>query len=95
MLLASNVKGNPMTDQPVKNVYLTGSLGAVFIKTATPIILMMLVNGSFNLVDAYFLGAFVGAEALTAVTSMFPAFMLVTRMLLGHSSSGASVVMVR
>ena len=65
-----------MTEQPVQNVYLTGSLGAVFIKTATPIIFMMLVNGSFNLVDAYFLGAFVGAEALTAVTSMFPAFML-------------------
>ncbi len=58
------------------NMFLVGSLPSVFIKTAAPIILMMLVNGSFSLVDAYFLGEYVGAHALAAVTSVFPAFML-------------------
>ncbi|MET1254609.1 MATE family efflux transporter [Aliikangiella maris] len=65
-----------MTMAPPNNKYLSGSLSSVFLKTATPIILMMLVNGSFNLVDAYFLGIFVGADALSAVTAMFPLVML-------------------
>jgi len=56
-----------------QNAYLVGSTRQVFIKTALPIIFMMLVNGSFNLIDAYFLGVFVGAEALAAVTATFPA----------------------
>ena len=56
-----------------QNAYLVGSTRQVFIKTALPIILMMLVNGSFNLIDAYFLGVFVGAQALAAVTATFPA----------------------
>ncbi|MDG0978696.1 MAG: MATE family efflux transporter [Halieaceae bacterium] len=56
-----------------QNAYLVGSSRQVFIKTALPIILMMLVNGSFNLIDAYFLGVFVGAQALAAVTATFPA----------------------
>ena len=56
-----------------QNTYLVGSTRQVFIKTALPIIFMMLVNGSFNLIDAYFLGVFVGAEALAAVTATFPA----------------------
>lgn len=83
-----------MTDVLRKNVYLTGPLSSVFLKTATPIILMMLVNGSFNLVDAYFLGVFVGAEALTAVTAMFPAFMLIVA-LSTLVSNGFSSVMAR
>ncbi|MCG8609939.1 MAG: polysaccharide biosynthesis C-terminal domain-containing protein, partial [Pseudomonadales bacterium] len=74
------------------NVFLTGSLTKVFIKTAAPIILMMLVNGSFNLVDAYFLGFFVGADALSAVTSMFPLFMLLVALSTLVSTGFASVM---
>jgi len=76
------------------NLFLKGSLPLVFLKTAAPMILMMLVNGSFSLVDAYFLGVFVGAEALTAVTSMFPAFMLIIA-LTTLVSNGFSSVMAR
>ena len=76
------------------NTFLNGALPLVFLKTAAPIILMMLVNGSFSLVDAYFLGVFVGAEALTAVTSMFPAFMLIVA-LTTLVSNGFSSVMAR
>mgnify|MGYP001247254436 CR=1 FL=1 len=76
------------------NIFLTGSLPSVFMKTAAPIILMMLVNGSFSLVDAYFLGEYVGTQALTAVTSVFPAFMLLVA-LSSWVSAGFSSVMAR
>jgi len=72
-------------------VFLSGSLPAVFAKTAAPIILVMLVNGSFTLVDAYFLGAFVGADALTAVTLTFPLFMLILAVSTLVSSGFSSV----
>jgi len=76
------------------NMFLKGSLPSVFMKTAAPIILMMLVNGSFSLVDAYFLGEYVGAQALAAVTSVFPAFMLLVA-LSSWVSAGFSSVMAR
>lgn len=81
-----------MTDTPRNNVYLTGSLASVFLKTASPIILIMLVNGSFSLVDAYFLGIYVGADALTAVTAMFPAFMFIVALSTLVSNGFASVM---
>lgn len=76
------------------NVYLSGSLVGVFAKTAAPIIVVMLVNGMFNLVDAWFLGVYVGAEALTAVTLMFPLFMMIIAMST-IVSNGFSSVMAR
>jgi len=74
------------------NTFLVGSLPTVFLKTAAPIILIMMVNGSFSLVDAYFLGIFVGPQALTAVTSMFPAFMLIVALSTLVSNGFASIM---
>lgn len=59
------------------NPFLTGPLSVVFARTAFPIILVMVINGSFATIDAYFLGRYVGPEALTAVTLMFPIFMFI------------------
>ncbi len=59
-----------------ENAYLTRSLPKLFVTTATPIIFIMGMNGLLTVIDAYFLGEFVGAEALTAVTLMFPVYML-------------------
>lgn len=59
------------------NVYLSGSISRLFIRTASPIIMLMALNGTFTLVDAWFLGVYVGPEALAAVTLMFPLFMIV------------------
>ncbi|WP_310621369.1 MATE family efflux transporter [Flexibacterium corallicola] len=73
------------------NIFLSGSLPKLFAKTASPIILMMLVNGLFNLIDAYFLGVFVGPRELTAVTLMFPLFMLLIAFSTWVSSGFASV----
>ncbi len=58
------------------NPYLEGSVPKVFFKTAFPIILIMLVNGLYTVIDAIFVGIYAGADALTAVTLTFPIFML-------------------
>ncbi|GAA5444296.1 multidrug export protein MepA [Microbulbifer sp. NBRC 101763] len=76
------------------NIFVNGALLPVFFKTAAPIILIMLVNGSFTLLDAYFLGKYVGAEALAAVTLTFPMFMLLVA-LSSLISSGYSSVLAR
>jgi putative MATE family efflux protein len=60
----------------VDNPYTRGPLLATFLKTALPIILLTSMNGLLAVVDAIFLGVFVGADGLTAVTLMFPVSML-------------------
>ena len=74
-----------------ENIYLAGPLPALFAKTATPIIVVMGVNGLFTVVDAYFLGAYVGADALTAVTLMFPLYMLLVALSTLVSNGFASI----
>ena len=76
---------------PENNIYLEGPLPALFAKTAMPIIVVMGVNGLFTVVDAYFLGAYVGADALTAVTLMFPLYMLLVALSTLVSNGFASV----
>ncbi|WP_306258932.1 MATE family efflux transporter [Pararhizobium sp. IMCC21322] len=73
------------------NIYLSGSLPLLFAKTAMPIIVVMGVNGLFTLVDAYFLGVYVGADALTAVTLMFPLYMLLVALSTWVSSGFSSI----
>lgn len=73
------------------NIYLRGALLPLFAKTALPIVLIMLVNGLFTVVDAYFLGVYVGAEALVAVTLMFPFYMLIVALSTLVSSGFSSV----
>lgn len=58
------------------NIYLTQPMLALFAKTAAPVVLVMLVNGLFTIVDAYFLGTYVGADAVISVTLMFPLYMM-------------------
>lgn len=64
-------------DSPSHNMFTSGPLGTVFAKTALPIIFVMSMNGMVTVVDAIFLGIFVGPEALGAVTLMFPLYMLI------------------
>jgi MATE family, multidrug efflux pump len=59
-----------------QNMYLSGPILPIFAKTGLPIVLIMLVNGLFTIVDAYFLGRYVGADAVIAVTLMFPLYMM-------------------
>lgn len=62
---------------PPDNHFLSGPLGSIYARTALPIIFVMGMNGLLTVVDALFLGHYVGPEALAAVTLMFPIYMLI------------------
>ena len=51
----------------LENAYTRDSIPATFVRTALPIVILTSVNGLLTVVDAMFLGAFVGPDALTAV----------------------------
>ena len=76
------------------NTFLEGPLGLTYVKTAIPIIFVMGMNGLLTIADALFLGHYVGADALAAVTLMFPVFMLVVA-LATLVSSGMSSLLAR
>lgn len=61
---------------PKDNPFTTGPLGRIFAQTALPIVFVMSMNGLLTVVDAIFLGHYVGADALAAVTLIFPIFMM-------------------
>ncbi|HEV7308697.1 MATE family efflux transporter [Ensifer sp.] len=63
-------------DTSRQNAFLTAPLGAIFVKTALPIIFVMSINGLLTVVDAIMLGLYVGTDAVAAVTSVFPIFIL-------------------
>jgi Na+-driven multidrug efflux pump len=81
-----------MTDLSQGNAFLTGWLPGVFIKTAAPIVAITTVNGLFTVVDAYFLGAYVGPAALSAVTLIFPGLMMVVALQSLVSNGMASIL---
>ncbi|WP_174802066.1 MATE family efflux transporter [Martelella limonii] len=74
------------------NPYLSGPLVPLFMKTAAPIVLLMLVSGLYTIVDAIFLGILVGPRALAAVTLVFPIFMAVNALSTLVSSGMASIL---
>ncbi|MBB5514974.1 putative MATE family efflux protein [Rubricella aquisinus] len=76
------------------NTFIHGPLGPIYAKTALPIIFVMGMNGVLAVVDALFLGWFVGPDALAAVTLMFPLYMLVVS-LATLVSSGMSSILAR
>lgn len=81
-----------MTDLSRGNAFLTGWLPGVFIRTAAPIVAITTVNGLFAVVDAYFLGAYVGPDALSAVSLIFPGLMLMISLQSLVSNGMASIL---
>ncbi|MGJ8616759.1 MAG: MATE family efflux transporter [Sulfitobacter sp.] len=77
-----------------KNPFTQGALAPIFVKTALPIIFVMSMNGLLTVVDAMFLGRYVGADALGAVTLMFPIYMLIVA-LATLVSNGMSSILAR
>lgn len=77
---------------PVGNPFLRDPIPTTFIRTALPIVLLASVNGLLTVVDAIFLGAFVGADALAAVTLVFPVSMLMAALATMISTGMASVL---
>ena len=76
------------------NSYTQGPLGRIFLTTALPIIFVMTMNGLLTVVDAIFLGRYVGPQALAAVTLIFPLFMLIVA-LATLVSNGMSSILAR
>lgn len=76
------------------NSFTHGPIGPILLKTALPIILVMSMNGLLTVADAVFLGIYVGPDALSAVTLMFPAYMLMAA-LATLVSSGMSSLLAR
>ena len=76
------------------NSFLKGPLGPIYARTALPIIFVMGMNGLLAVTDALFLGHFAGAQALAAVTLMFPLYMLIVA-LATLVSSGMSSILAR
>ncbi len=70
------MSGQTMSATTPTNSFLNGSVRSVFIRTSLPIIAVTMINGLLIVADAMLLGAFVGAEALGAVTLVFPISML-------------------
>jgi putative MATE family efflux protein len=76
------------------NSFTHGPILPTLARTALPIILVMSMNGLLTVVDAIFLGLFAGPDALSAVTLMFPAYMLLAA-LATLVASGMSSVLAR
>lgn len=58
-----------------QNGFLTRPPARLFAENAIPMVFIMMMNGLLNVVDAIFLGHFVGAEAMAAVSIAFPFIM--------------------
>jgi Na+-driven multidrug efflux pump len=81
-----------MTNHSESNMFLSGWLPGVFARTAAPIILITTINGLFAVVDAFFLGIYVGADAISAVSLIFPALMLLIALQSLVSNGMASIL---
>jgi len=74
------------------NAYLTAPIGAIIARTALPIIFVMSMNGLLTVADAVILGIYVGPDAVGAVTTVFPLFMLLVAVSTLVSSGMASLL---
>ncbi len=59
-----------------ENRFLTAPPGRLFAANALPMVFIMMMSGLLTVVDAVFLGHFVGADALAAVSVVFPVIMV-------------------
>jgi putative MATE family efflux protein len=63
---------------PQDNPFLTAPVGRLFLSNALPMAVVMSMGGILNVVDGVFVGRFIGAEALAAVSLAFPVVMLMS-----------------
>lgn len=74
------------------NGFTQDPIAKVLLRTALPIVFLTSINGLLTVVDAILLGAFVGPQALAAVTLMFPVSMLLLALSAMVSSGMASIL---
>lgn len=78
----------------IENPFLTLPVGRLFMSNALPMAVVMSTSGLLNVVDGIFVGRFIGAQALTAVSLAFPVVMLLTA-LTTLTGGGMSSVLAR
>nr|WP_298101955.1 MATE family efflux transporter [uncultured Shinella sp.] len=78
--------------QDHSNPFLTAPLGALFARTAAPMVFVMSMNGLLTVMDAVMLGLYAGPEAVAAVTAVFPIFMLLVALATLVGSGMASLL---
>ena len=78
--------------QDHSNPFLIAPLGALFARTAAPIVFVMSMNGLLTVMDAVMLGLYAGPEAVAAVTAVFPIFMLLVALATLVGSGMASLL---
>jgi putative MATE family efflux protein len=79
---------------PQDNPFLTAPIGRLFFANALPMAVVMSMGGILNVVDGVFVGRFIGAEALAAVSLAFPAVMLMSA-LASLAGGGMSSLLAR
>lgn len=69
-----------ITSMPAEgeNPFLTRPIGRVFLSNALPMAIVLSTGGLLNVVDGIFVGRFVGADALAAISRAFPVVMVLT-----------------
>lgn len=78
----------------IENPFLTLPVGRLFLSNALPMAVVMSTSGLLNVVDGIFVGRFIGAQALAAVSLAFPVVMLLTA-LTTLTGGGMSSVLAR
>ncbi|MDF1748483.1 MAG: MATE family efflux transporter, partial [Alphaproteobacteria bacterium] len=63
-------------DPQQENAFLTKPIGPLLTQTAMPIIFVLLMYGMTTVIDIILVGMYVGADAIGALTCVFPIFMV-------------------
>ncbi|GAB1486075.1 hypothetical protein MASR2M79_11220 [Aminivibrio sp.] len=69
-----------------------GSVGPLLLRLSLPAAVGMLVQASYTLVDAFFVGWGVGPEGIAAITMAFPLQMIIMAMAQAPGVGGASLI---
>jgi len=70
----------------------TGKESSVLLKFATPMLLGMIFQQLYNIVDTVIVGKFIGSQALAAVGSSFPIIFTLIALIIGIGSGGTIVI---
>ena len=76
-----------------QNFFGTGSIKAILLKIAPPVMLAQLIQALYNIVDSFFVGRY-SADALTAVTVIYPIQIVIVALAVG-TGVGVNTYMAR
>ena len=86
-LTASSAAGDPRAANPRTKRLLEGPIVPTLLKLAAPNLVLMLVQSSLGLIEAYWVGK-LGTDALAGVALVFPVIMLMQMMSAGAMGGG-------